>query len=265
MKDYSEIQRVHFNSISQEYKKARQHPSHLLLKDLIWSHFFADKKNLSGRTTQLLEPMCGICEGLEILKKHLVRDIEYRGFDYSEEMIQTARMKYPNLAIDWADVNKFSCDGKKYEWIFLIGGLHHVFANAGSVIKRLSEANSEGGYFLNFEPTHSNWFVKYVRDAIYARNKVFDVETEQGFELKDLDQKFLDCGYEKVDQVYPGLVAYVLYYNPDAFPWLNRGGTFGVKMSFFLDRLIWRRWLGRKLSFATITLWRKKSKTESVR
>ena len=61
----------------------------------------------------------------------------------------------------------------------------------------------------------------------------------------------------KVDEVYPGLLAYILYYNPDAFPALNIGGKFLVKGLFALDRLFWSGWIGRKLTFATMTIWKR--------
>ncbi len=96
-----------------------------------------------------------------------------------------------------------------------------------------------------------------VRQRIYSRNSIFDEQTEQGFELRDLDAMFRNAGLSCVDQVYPGLLSYVLYYNPDAFPFLNFGGTTMVRATFGLDRIFWKTWLAKKLSFATITLWRK--------
>ena len=76
------------------------------------------------------------------------------------------------------------------------------------------------------------------------------------YQHKEL-QHFKDAGYEKVDEVYPGLLAYVLYYNPDAFPALNIGGGSLVRLLFCLDRLFWTTWVGRKMSFATMSLWRR--------
>lgn len=96
-----------------------------------------------------------------------------------------------------------------------------------------------------------------MRQRIYEKNALFDNETEQGFDLPALDAMFTQQQMMRVDQVYPGLLAYVLYYNPDAFPLLNRGGPRAVRSAFAIDRLFWRGWLGRTLSFATITLWRK--------
>jgi len=55
--------------------------------------------------------------------------------------------------------------------------------------------------------------------------------------------------------MYPGLLAYVLYYNPDAFPGLDRGGSAGVRLAWTLDRPLIGTALGRLLSFCTLSLW----------
>ena len=95
------------------------------------------------------------------------------------------------------------------------------------------------------------------RDPRTVANDLFDADTEQGFEYRDLERHFVEAGYRKVDEVFPGLLAYVLYYNPDAFPALNVGGTGLVRATFGLDRLFWTNAIGRKLSFATIGLWQR--------
>ncbi len=111
---------------------------------------------------------------------------------------------------------------------------------------------------MSFEPTHNNWLARRIRHPIYESNDLFDADTEQGFEYSDLDLYFKNAGYEKVDEVYPGLLAYILYYNPDAFPALNNvGGKFLVKGLFALDRLFWSGWIGRKLTFATMSIWKR--------
>ena len=258
MKNLIERQREHFNEISAVYWSARKHPNHVLLKELIWSNFFSDKQQFSAPNMRVLEPMCGMSEGYQIIQHYLQSNIDYFGFDYSEEMVQIARRQYPGERIEWQDVTTFTHQGDLFDWIILIGGLHHVFSKSAEVVERLGSSLRTGGYFLNFEPTQNCWLTRRMRQRIYERNKLFDEQTEQGFDLDHLDAMFEQAGFEKADQVFPGLLAYVLYYNPDAFPALNVGGKLGVRIAFFFDRLLWRTWLAKKLSFATITLWRRK-------
>jgi SAM-dependent methyltransferase len=255
--DSRERQRAHFNEITPVYVQARKNPNHLLLKDLIWSSFFRQAKVRVDGRLNMLEAMCGTGEGLSIIRKHLTADVSYSGFDYSEEIVAVARSTNPGADIRQADATTYDSDGRKYDWIVLIGGLHHVYSHAQEVIHRLSSSLDRGGYFLNFEPTQNCWLTRRVREHIYNTNALFDEQSERGFELGELDGMFERARLEKVSQVYPGLLAYVLYYNPDAFPILNVGGPGLVRSIFRVDRLFWSSWIARKLSFATISLWRK--------
>jgi SAM-dependent methyltransferase len=251
-----EKQREHFNTIAEKYFSARRHPNHVALKRLIWEHFFLRHPDLSNEIRSVIEPMCGMAEGFEILKQYTKADFEYLGFDYSETMVAIAKENKPNLRIEWGDVTTFASPVPPVDMIVLIGGLHHVYSRTNDVIQNLKKALKPGGYFLNLEPTHNNWLARRARQNIYKSNSLFDSDTEQGFERVDLLSHFESAGYQKVDEVSPGLAAYVLYYNPDAFPALNVGGPALVKALFWLDRLFWTSWIGRKMSFATITLWR---------
>lgn len=255
--DSRERQRAHFNAITPVYVQARKNPNHLLLKDLIWSSFFRQAKVPVDGRLDMLEAMCGTGEGLSILRKHLTADVSYSGFDYSEEIVAVARSTYPDADIRRLDATTYDSEGRVYDWIVLIGGLHHVYSHADEVVRRLSSALDHGGYFLNFEPTQNCWLTRRVREHIYSTNALFDDQSERGFELGELDRMFERAGLEKVSQVYPGMLAYVLYYNPDAFPILNVGGPALVRSIFRIDRLLWKSWIARKLSFATISLWRK--------
>lgn len=253
-----EQQREHFNKIAATYAEARKDVKHLLLKKLIWESFFKNKKSLSNTCKRVLEPMCGIGEGGQILKKYLTTDFDYTGFDYSESMVESAIKEHPEANISWSDATTYEHQGDFFDWIVLIGGLHHVFSVSGDVVSRLGQSLQSGGYFLNFEPTQNCWLTRKIRQNVYQENEIFDEGTEQGFDLPDLDAQFERAGFEKVDQVFPGLLAYVLFYNPDAFPKLNVGGRWLVITLFWFERIIWRTWIAKKLSFATITLWKKK-------
>lgn len=257
MTDHIDRQQKHFDGIAETYRTARQHANHILLKSLIWSGFFADKQHLIAKGARVLEPMCGMAEGLGVIRAYAQADVDYAGFDYSEKMVEAARAANPGMHIDFRDVTSFNHTGEPFDLIVLIGGLHHVYKDSARVVRQLTTSLRSGGHFLNFEPTQNCWLTRRVRHNIYRSNPIFDNETERGFELGELNDMFVNAGMSRVDQVYPGLLAYVLYYNPDAFPQLNLGGKTAVKASFGLDRLFWRTWLAKKLSFATITLWQK--------
>lgn len=253
-----EQQREHFNEISERYFQARKNKNHLLLKDLIWSEFLKRNSAVKAEVKRVLEPMCGMAEGYEILSKNLGIDFDYFGFDYSENMVEIARNQNPALKIEAHNVTTYQSKGELFDFIILIGGLHHVYSRTHDVLGNLGKSLRHGGYFLSYEPTHNNWLTRRIRRRIYQSNDFFDNNTEQGFEYCDFERHFESSGYERVDEVYPGMLAYVLYYNPDAFPALNVGGTFLVRLVFVVEKLFWSNWIGRKLSFATMTLWRRK-------
>ena len=120
-----EKQKEHFNNIAQKYFKERQSKTHLLIKKLMWQHFFKDKVYLKIDDQTVLEPMCGYCEGKKIIEDHLGIKIIYEGFDYSDIMVDLAKSNDPCLNVYKMDVTKFQTD-KKYDIVIIIGGLHQV-------------------------------------------------------------------------------------------------------------------------------------------
>lgn len=253
-----EQQRAHFESISDTYFSARQHPNHLQYKKLIWELFFRRNNELLRDGQNVIEPMCGYAEGKAILEEHCRRRFEYTGFDFSKSLVNRAKKNFPSANIFVEDVTKF--EGKEeYDLLILIGGLHHVYAHVSSVMKRLVSAIKPGGYMINLEPTQNNFLYRWARQRIYRKNDLFDEETEQAFDLPELNRLFLDAGLTIQDQIYPGLVAYIMYYNPDAFPALNIGSEKTVRMFFALEKHFYGSWAAGKMSFATLSLLRKDS------
>lgn len=254
--DKIEKQREHFENISEKYYNSRQLKSHLLLKDLMWDYFLKDKDCLKKNNLRALEPMCGYGEGKDILEKHLGTKILYSGFDYSKNLVEKIKKSNPLADVVEMDITKFN-PTEKYDLIIIIGGLHHVPFHVNSVLSKLYEALEKNGHFIYFEPTHNNWLFRKIRERIYKKNAFFDNDTERAFELKKINQVFLRHDFKIIDQIYPGLLSYIFYYNPDAFPFLNKGGNGLVKALFNFDKLFFRNFIGKKLSFATMTLLQK--------
>lgn len=98
--------------------------------------------------TALLEPMCGMAEGLQIVRKFVQEDVVYLGFDYSENMVEHARSLHPGQRIEWQDATQFDAEGQTFDFIILIGGLHHVFDRSADVVARLCAALKPGGISL---------------------------------------------------------------------------------------------------------------------
>lgn len=247
----------HFDAIAGEYYAARRAPNHLLLKQLMWRHFFHHCSLPVSASTNVLEAMCGFAEGKSLLEAHLPSRISYSGFDYSGRVIDALRAMHPEINVWHEDVTTFRPTGRQYDIVILLGGLHHVPDHAKTVVAQLASCIKPGGHFISLEPTNGNPFFRLARELIYRRNKIFDAATERAFSHDELMAMFKSAGLTLVESQYPGLLAYVLYYNPDAFPRLNIGGSAAVRTVFALDRLFIRSRIGRLLSFATLSLWRK--------
>ena len=255
--DLIEQQRAHFDSIAERYHEGRQDKNHIAIKDAIWHAALSGVEFPDVDRLKVLEPMCGTGEGRAILQGHLRHSFDYAGFDYSEEMVARARTNDPTANIWHGDATSYVPPADKYDVIILIGGLHHIPGNAKEAVTRLTGGLRKGGLFINFEPTAGNPVFTAIRDLIYSRNDVFDEETERAFSVKEYHAMFIDAGLEAAQISYPGLLAYVMYYNPYAFPLLNRGGAEMVRAIYGFDRLFERNLIGRTFSFATLGIWRK--------
>lgn len=252
-----ERQRNHFNAIAERYEAGRQDANHRRIKALIWQSAKRHLAPLAGRRLTMLEPMCGYAEGIEISERHLGLDCDYHGFDYSDVIVGQMSHRLPDGRVWQADATTYRPQPGTYDLMLLIGGLHHVPDSAAEVVRNLAEGLKPGGVFVNFEPTSGNPLFQAIREWIYRRNAIFDDATERAFGVDELKGFFAAAGLEEVKSFFPGLIAYTLYYNPYAFPLLNRGGQRSVDFFFSLDRLIMNSWVGRVLSFATVSIWRK--------
>lgn len=255
-----ERQRNHFNQIADKYRRERQHDNYKYLRHLIWTRFFAQTDlpaRFAGKRVTMIEPMCGYCDGKDVVEKYITPDVDYAGYDYSDAVISTVKAEHPDLNVWFADATRFEPEEGAYDIVYIGGGLHHVPNHAEQALGLMARSLKPGGYFINLEPTNGNPILRLVREKIYRDNDLFDEETERAFEASDLAAMFERAGLVPVRMMYPGLLAYVFYFNPDAFPFLNIGGRGAVKAMFSLDSLFMNNAVGRFLSFATLSLWRK--------
>lgn len=250
-----EQQKEHFNSIADVYLKARSNNNHKLIKRLMWKQCLNGISLDKNKKYRVLEAMCGYAEGEYIVQEYLGVEVDYQGFDYSDVVIENLIAAKPGIDVRKEDVTSFKPDEGVYDIVILIGGLHHVPSHAGEVVKNLTLGLKEGGLFISFEPTYSNQINHWVRKKIYKSNDLFDEETERDFSVIELKGIFEAASMSPLCVNYPGLVSYVLFYNPDAFPFLNVGGEWLVKATFFIDRFLYRSRLGGWLSFATLSVW----------
>jgi len=251
-----ERQREHFEKIAELYCKARKDAKHLFLKKHMWDVFLKELSFPFTEKLNILEAMCGVAEFYNILKERLDKDFTFDAFDYSENMVVFSMEKNPGINVWTQDVTTF-CVPDSYHVVCILGGLHHVHRYADRVLHNISRSLRPGGLFISLEPTHNNPIFALIRRAIYWKNSFFDADTERGFTTEELNRAALSHGMHLVKQLYPGLLAYVLWYNPDAFPLLNRGPQHFAEKLIHAESKVWGSKLARFFSFATLSCYRK--------
>jgi SAM-dependent methyltransferase len=248
-----EKQREHFESMSDDYFRATQHPNCLEFNRLIWKYFLTRHAYILPRDAKVLEPMCGHGIAKEYLENAIHGNFHYTGFDYSQPLVEIARRRMPDAHIFLQDVTTFQ-PTERYDLIFLSGGLHHVFDHTPGVLERLRHSLAPGGYMLSAEPTYDNAAYGMIGKAIYKHSTKFEDESEQRYELEELNAHYCAAGFTIIDQMYPGLAAYIIAVSAFCFPRFCIGSPALIRTLVRLENPLYRRWLGRKLSFCTFTL-----------
>ena len=255
MKDL-EQQQQHFDSIADQYTSSRQDAKHLAVKSAIWKFLFSKIQIDRTYCFNILEAMCGAADGYGLIKEHANIQFQYSAFDYSPKMVEEAKKKLPLENIFIQDITTFP-EREKYDIILVIGGLHHVYKHSDKAVHNISSALKDNGLFVNFEPTHNNVLLRKVREFIYKRNSLFDDDTEHGFTTSELNSLMGKYNLTPSFQFYPGLLAYILWYNPDAFPLLNFGTTKATQKLIGLEKKLWTSSFARSFSFATFSCYQK--------
>jgi len=252
-------QREHFESISKIYQESRNDAKHLFLKKHMWDVFLKDIPFPSSEKLNVLEAMCVAADFYGILRERLGDDsFSFDAFDYPENMVTFAQKENPGIKVWNQDVTTF-CAPESYDIICIIGGLHHVHWHTDMVLHNISCSLRTGGLFINSEPTHNNPLFSIIRQSIYRKNSFFDNETERGFATAELNTSAQSHGLRLVHQLYHGLLAYCLWYNPGAFPLLNIGSQQFVEKYILLEAKLWGSKLARFFSFATLSCYRKEA------
>lgn len=260
-KDTAEIQREHFNNIANNYDKTVNDEKAVYYRNLVYKMFFRNtsiqRMITSGKKLDVLDAMCGLGNGRIIMGNVFSRmNIYYEGFDYSDEMVKLARIKNPGYTFFRYDVNVFTSE-KKYDIVLLLSGLHHIPNNTGRVIKNMAACIKNRGAFISVEPTYNNIISKFLSDRIYKRSKFYNYDTERRFSLDELNSYYKEAGLVIERQIYPGLLAYLLwFFNP--YPiMLKIGSKKTVKKLFKFERKLYSSNFGKRFSVATFTILRK--------
>ena len=216
-------------------------------------------QSLRGRSPRVLEPMCGTAEGLRIVERHVGPVRSYSRFDYSATMVDLARQRNPELNIWQGDVTTFRGTANAYDLIILIGGMHRVFTKTREVLRNLHDALAPRGLFVSLEPTHDNWLWRRVRQKVYRTNRPIRCGHGAGVCICRIEGPLFVGGLSTNRRGVSWSSRLRSLLQPRRIPLpLTSEERALSRQAFAIDRLIWSTWLGRKLSFATLSLWERR-------
>ncbi|MDD2871395.1 MAG: class I SAM-dependent methyltransferase [Candidatus Gracilibacteria bacterium] len=158
--------KVDYNNIAAGFSKSR--------KNMKWEEidYFLEKYLTDTEGKSVLDIGCGSARLLEqFSNKFDINKINYIGIDLSSEMINQAKINFPNQkfsVLSMTDLDKLS--GNKYDFIFFIASYHHLddFNDRLQVLEKVGELLNENGIIFM-----TNWALdseinqkKYNKDII---------------------------------------------------------------------------------------------------
>lgn len=114
-----------------------------------------------------------------------------------------------------------------------------------------------GGVLINFEPTYNNTIMRLITGSIYRMNASFENKTERRFSLNELNFMYEVVGFKTKKQLYPGLLSYLLWYNPQIFRRFNIGSKKFIKKIFTRECGLYTQSFARKWSVSTFSVLQK--------
>lgn len=249
----AEKQIKHFDERADAYYKARNQDKNVYYRKLLFSYCLrcitVEKEEI-----RVLEPMCGYGTGKRIVDTLFGNDrVIYEGFDASPEIINIAKEINPGVNFKVKDILDFSVE-EQYDVVVIVGGIHHVPDFAPDALKKIYNALVPGGIFINFEPTYNNSIMKLATGGIYHRISSFEEATERRFSLDELNFLYKTAGFKLKRQLYPGLLSYLLWYNPQIFKKLNVGNKKLIKKVVKKECKLYAKSIGKKMSVATFSV-----------
>lgn len=165
-----------YNTIAHDFSDTR---------NAIWPEFEYFKGHLQNGQ-DILDLGCGNGRLIELLKDY---QINYLGIDYSEKLIDEAKIAWPNYQFLVGDILDLSLLKQKYDIVFLVAVLHHLPSDKlrEQVMNNIKNILKPNGKILM---TNWNlWQKRYLKYIIkYTLLKLTDPEKEQNSVLMgDLD------------------------------------------------------------------------------
>ena len=138
------------------------------------------------------------------------------GYDISEKACIDYRTKTSCDAFQIDLTKEYSGKKNFYDFVVVIGGLHHLVSDLPTTLKNIHSMLKHNGWFLMVEPS-KKFFLQGLRDIWYKIDKrYFDPNTEGALDHDEL-LKLADGMFTVHDVYYRGGPAHMLIYNSMVF------------------------------------------------
>lgn len=168
------IQRKHYNRIARIYIENLQYPhtqeyTNSMNKLLI-------KYAKTAKLNNVVEICCGYGEALKLFKNSIGKGV---GIDISEAMLGKAVKDFSeqNIIFLQADGTALPLKNKKFDAVFMIGGIHHI-NNREKLFYEVARILKPGGHFFWREPVNDFFLWRMIREIVYRISPILDYETE---------------------------------------------------------------------------------------
>ena len=149
-----------------------------------------------------LELCCGSGENSSYIV-HSYPGVNIVGMDISKRAVEDFE-SHLNMKCYEADIQQqITSLDKKFDVIFVLGGIHHCTKNIEGVFSNISRMLRPGGCFIMHEP-NSRFFLESLRQFWYRRDPMFDVESEHALDHDQLLVQGSKYGFELEKLEYIG-------------------------------------------------------------
>lgn len=131
--------------------------------------------------------------------KFLNYGLELYGIDISQNCINYAKKKYPDISFDVGDIEHTAYLDESFDIIFLSGVLHH-FTDFSNVLKECYRVLKKGGIILGYDPHKLNpfmWLYRCKNSPFYSSKGV--TENERPLTKREIRNMIATTGFSEFE------------------------------------------------------------------
>lgn len=176
-------QKILFDSIASRYQQHYGDPySERYFEKMIFSRL-VHGLDVAGKNA--LDAMCGHGLTSKYLRQ---RGAVVTGLDISEELLRFYKKENPGCTTLCASILHTNIPDNSFDFVFCVGGLHHVHPHVFDAVREIHRILRPGGYFCFAEP-HAASLLDRVRKIWYRHDALFS-SNESSLDIATLERDF---------------------------------------------------------------------------